>query len=157
MKHVAAYSSASVEWYTPRPFVAALSAEFGPFTLDPCASDASAVCDRYFTADDDGLSHSWSGETVYMNPPYGYGIGKWIEKAYLESLNEGTVVVGLIPAKTETRWWHDYVMKAEEIRFIKGRMRFSGSNVNAPFPSCVVVWRGVPTGPKFSTMERNPA
>jgi phage N-6-adenine-methyltransferase len=130
---------------------AALDAEFG-FTLDPCATPENTTCQQFFTANDDGLSHQWNG-VVFMNPPYGYSIGNWIRKAYTSTLF-GATVVGLIPAKTETRWWHDFVMRAAEIRLIKGRMRFGGSNVNAPFPSAVVIWKpGIHT-PVFTVMDR---
>lgn len=156
MKHVAAFSSNTQEWYTPREFLAALAEEFGPFTLDPCATPESTAADRFFTKDDDGLAQSWANETVFLNPPYGYGIGKWIQKAYEEFALHGATVVALIPAKTETRWWHDYVMLADEIRFIKGRMRFSGSAINAPFPSCVVVWNSwSDLPPTFSAIGRD--
>jgi hypothetical protein len=90
----------------------------------------------------------------WMNPPYSHGIGAWIKKAYDESRN-GAVVVCLIPARTETSWWHRYVINASEIRFIRGRMRFSGHQVNAPFPSALVIFHGAGTGqPRYSTMDR---
>jgi site-specific DNA-methyltransferase (adenine-specific) len=145
------YSSATPEWATPKAFFSALDAEFG-FTLDPCATPENATCPQFFTVVDDGLTQSWSG-TVYMNPPYGYGIGKWVKKAY-EEAQAGATVVCLIPAKTETRWWHDYVMRAAEIRLIKGRLRFSGWRVNAPFPSAVVVFRPGEHTPVWSAMNR---
>lgn len=145
------FSSATPEWSTPRAFFAALDREFG-FTLDPCATPENATCLQFFTAEDDGLKQPWDG-VVFMNPPYGYKIGHWVRKAYNES-RYGAVVVALIPAKTETAWWHDYVMRAAEIRLIRGRMRFGGSSINAPFPSCVVVFRPGEHVPVFSTMDR---
>ena len=85
-----------------------------------------------------GLLEDWVGR-CWMNPPYGRGIGKWVQKAYEESL-KGTLVVCLLPSRTDTKWWHDYVMKAKEICFIKGRLKFGGAKNSAPFPSCVVIF-----------------
>jgi site-specific DNA-methyltransferase (adenine-specific) len=135
------YSTDSNEWATPWDIYNTLDAEFH-FTLDPCASDENHKCDRYFTRDDDGLKQSWAGEAVFMNPPYGREIGKWIEKAYRESLQTNTYVVCLIPARTDTRYFHDYIMKAQEIRFKRGRIHFNNSKNSAPFPSMLVVFTG---------------
>lgn len=140
------------EWETPQRFFDALNEEFG-FTLDSCATAENAKCERFLTLNDDALSQSWDG-VVFCNPPYGYRIGKWVRKAFEESLR-GATVVGLIPAKTETAWWHDYVMRAAEIRLIRGRLRFSGSLINAPFPSAIVIWEpGNHRKPRFTTMDR---
>lgn len=146
------FSSETDDWATPAAFFDRLNSEFN-FTLDPCANEDNAKCDRYFTKEDDGLSRDWSGETVFMNPPYGRAIADWIRKAYEES-RAGTTVVALIPSRTDTRYWHEYVMKATEIRFVKGRLKFGDGRNSAPFPSAVVVWRGIGEGyPKISTME----
>jgi len=131
------FSSKSNEWETPQELFDALNREFH-FTLDPCSTDENAKCKKHFTIDDDGLSKDWSKDIVFMNPPYGRKIGKWVKKAYEESLN-GTIVVCLIPARTDTAYWHDYVMKGE-IRFLRGRVKFSNSTISAPFPSAVVVF-----------------
>ena len=112
------------------------------FTLDPCATKTNAKCPRYFTKKEDGLSRSWEGETVFMNPPYGRAIFSWIQKAYYEARLKKCLVVALIPARTDTAWWHRYVMEAKEIRLIRGRVRFSNSETGAPFPSAVVVFDG---------------
>ena len=148
------FSSNTDEWATPQALFAALDAEFG-FTLDPCALPCSAKCERYFTPDDDGLSRPWEG-VVFMNPPYGRDIGKWVEKAWLEALR-GATVVCLIPARTDTAYWHDFVMKADEVRFIRGRLHFGGDHErtahNAPFPSAVVVFRP-PAYPRMTAMDR---
>lgn len=135
------YSSDSNEWATPRDIFDALDAEFH-FTLDPCASDENHKCDKYFTKEQDGLKQSWVGEAVFMNPPYGREIGKWIEKAYRESLQTNTYVVCLIPARTDTRYFHDHIMKAQEIRFKRGRIHFNDSKNSAPFPSMLVLFTG---------------
>lgn len=134
------FSSKSMEWATPRDFFRKLDKQFG-FTLDPCARSHNAVCPKYFTPDDDGLEQDWSGNTVFVNPPYGRGIGRWVQKAYEEGCKDGTTVVMLIPARTDTRYWHDYAMKADEVRLIKGRLKFGGGSNSAPFPSAVVVFR----------------
>lgn len=131
------YSSASVEWETPQGFFEALDVEFG-FGLDVCATADNAKCQRFFGVEADGLSQPWTG-TCWMNPPYGREIGKWLRKAYESSLL-GAVVVCLVPARTETAWWHDYCMKGE-IRFVRGRLKFGGHKHNAPFPNAVVIFR----------------
>ena len=107
------------------------------FTLDPCTSPDNAKCKKFYTYHDNGLSKDWSGEVVFMNPPFGREIRRWMAKAYRESLN-GAVVVCLIPARTDTYWWHEYAMKGE-IRYIRGRIKFEGMKHNAPFPSAVVI------------------
>jgi len=135
-------SSKSNEWETPQALFDDLDDEFH-FTLDPCSTHENAKCEKHYTAEDDGLSHSWVGETVFMNPPYGREIGKWIKKAYEESQN-GAVVVCLIPSRTDTNYWHDYCMKGD-IRFLRGRVYFKGGNgarSPAPFPSAIVVLKG---------------
>ncbi len=99
------FSSKTDLWSTPQDFFDKLDEEFD-FTLDPCATPENAKCPIYFTKDDDGLEQDWSGERVFMNPPYGREIGKWVKKAY----ESNTLVVCLLPARTDTRWWHDYVI-----------------------------------------------
>ena len=148
------FSSKSNDWATPQDFYNQLDAEF-EFTLDPCASQASAKCASFYTEDDDGLSKDWEGQTVFMNPPYGRKIGNWIQKAYEEGEKSNTRVVALIPARTDTKYWHNYCMKATEIRFVKGRLKFGQGNTknSAPFPSAVIVFSGSPP-PKISGMER---
>ena len=146
------YSSKSNEWSTPQDFFDKLDEEFG-FTLDPCSDGLNAKCERFFTAEDDGLAQSWAGESVFMNPPYGRVIGDWVRKAYEES-RRGATVVALIPSRTDTRYWHDYVMRACEVRLVKGRLKFGDGKNSAPFPSAVVVFRKGSEGyPKLSAME----
>jgi len=132
------FSSATVEWPTPQGVFNELNAEFG-FTLDPCATHENAKCEKYFTMADDGLKQDWGKETVFMNPPYGRTIKNWMKKAYESSLG-GATVVCLPPARTDTKWWHDYAMKGE-IRLIKGRLKFGDSKSSAPFPSAIVIFR----------------
>lgn len=130
------FSSQSNEWATPPALFARLN-DLYQFTLDPCASHANHTCEKYFTPAEDGLSKSWAGERVFMNPPYGRVIGHWLRKAYLET---EALVVCLIPARTDTQYWHAYCMRADEIYFIAGRVCFGDGRHPAPFPSCVVVF-----------------
>lgn len=141
-QRVGLLSSETDDWATPREFYRTLDYEFG-FVLDPCASESNAKCARYFTHEDDGLAQDWSPGPVYMNPPYGREIPRWVEKAWLES-QRGVLVVGLLPARTDADWWHRCIIgAAAEVRFIRGRLKFGGSENSAPFPSAVVVWRPV--------------
>ncbi len=131
-------SSNSNEWTTPQTLFDELNREFN-FTLDPCATNENAKCKKYFTINEDGLIQDWDG-IVFMNPPYGREVGKWIKKVYEES-QKGTTVVCLIPSRTDTAYWHDYVMRGE-IRFIRGRIYFGTGTGPAPFPSAIVVFKG---------------
>ena len=133
------YSRGSDEWYTPQPLFDELNDEFH-FNLDPCATPESAKCKTYFTIEDDGLSKKWGGYRVFCNPPYSE-INKWVEKAYRETREDNTVVVMLIPARTDTKYFHNFIYQRAEIRFVKGRVHFSGAD-RAPFPSMIVIFRG---------------
>lgn len=158
------FTSTTDDWPTPRRLFDALNAEFA-FDLDPCASDQNAKCARYFTVADDGLARRWQG-SVFMNPPYGRGIGDWVAKAWREA-RKGATVVCLIPARCDTEYWHDYVMQASEIRFIRGRIHFdserqrareaNGESVahNAPFPSAVVVFSPTDDALRVSAITRH--
>lgn len=135
------FSSASAEWETPQWLFDRLDAEFH-FRLDACATAENAKCKRFFTKENNGLAQHWGGGTTFCNPPYGREIGKWVRKAW-EQKRFNTVVM-LIPARTDTAWWHDWVMDAHEIRFVRGRLRFTDQDGNtgpAPFPSAVIVFR----------------
>lgn len=132
------YSSDSYEWATPKDFFDKLNEEFS-FTLDVCASHSNAKCAQYFTLEQNGLKQSWEG-TCWMNPPYGRGIGEWIKKAYNSSKENGATVVCLVPSRTDTKWFHEYVLQGE-IRFIQGRLKFNQSKTPAPFPSMLVIFR----------------
>ena len=141
MINEAMFTSKTNEWATPQAFFDELDKEFN-FTLDPCATPQNAKCARYFTKEIDGLSQSWRGEIVFCNPPYGRDLSKWVAKAYTETLSGATLVVMLIPARTDTSYFHDYIYKKHEVRFIRGRLHFNESKGAAPFPSMVVVMRG---------------
>lgn len=133
------FSSATDLHSTPQDFFDKLNAEFG-FTLDVCATPENAKCDRYFTKVDNGLRQNWHG-IVWMNPPYGREIRQWVQKAH-DAAQAGAVVVCLVPARTDTYWWHDYIIK-HEVRFVKGRLKFGNAKNSAPFPSAVVVMRSL--------------
>jgi phage N-6-adenine-methyltransferase len=134
-------SSLTDQWATPNELFEKYNQRFG-FTLDVCASDWNHKCEKYFTIDDDGLAQDWGSETCWMNPPYGREIGKWMAKAFEASKN-GATVVCLVPARTDTAWWHDYAMRGGVIEFIRGRIKFvspQGQANSAPFPSAIVIF-----------------
>ena len=129
------FSSATDEWSTPQDVFDKLNGEFS-FTLDPCANDTNHKCKKYFTKTENGLLQDWDDEIVFCNPPYGREIGKWVKKA---AESKATVVM-LLPARTDTKWFHDYIYEKAEIRFIKGRLKFGEAQNSAPFPSMVVIF-----------------
>ncbi len=122
------FSSQRLDWQTPDEVFNKLNSEFH-FDFDPCPINPTF----------DGLNTPW-GQSNFVNPPYGREIGKWIKKGYIES-KLGKIVVFLIPSRTDTKWWHEYCMKAQEIRFIKGRLKFKGATNSAPFPSAIVIFK----------------
>lgn len=134
----AMFSSATDLWATPKDFFDKLNAKF-KFQTDVCALPDNAKCANYFTPEIDGLSQEWVG-VCWMNPPYGRGIGAWVQKAYESARSNGATVVCLLPARVDTRWWHDFCMKGE-ITYIRGRLKFGDARDSAPFPSAVVVFR----------------
>lgn len=132
------------QWETPKDFFDELNKEFN-FTLDPCADDKNKKCNKYFTKEQNGLKQTWKNEVVFCNPPYGREIKEWVKKSYIESFNpqNNCVVVMLIPARTDTKYFHEYIYKKPnvEIRFLKGRLKFGNSKNSAPFPSMVVIFK----------------
>lgn len=132
----ALFSSATDEWSTPNAFFQALNAEFR-FELDVCATAENAKCAKYYTREQDGLAQKWGG-VCWCNPPYGREVGKWVQKA----AESGCTVVMLLPARTDTKWFHEYIYGRAEVRFVRGRLKFGGSKNSAPFPIMVVVFRG---------------
>ena len=131
------FSSKTDLWETPQDLFDKLNNEFH-FTLDVCATPENAKCDSFYTKEQDGLSQPWKG-VVWCNPPYGRQIGEWVRRAFHASVSGSTVVM-LLPARTDTRWFHEYIYGKAEIRFIRGRLKFGGSKNSAPFPSMVVVF-----------------
>lgn len=134
------FSSKTDNWSTPQDLFDKLNAIHG-FMLDVCADENNKKCDSYFSKEEDGLRMNWLAQgAVWMNPPYGREINKWMKKAYSESC-KGQKIVCLVPARTDTAWWHDYAMKGE-IEFLRGRIKFGGHKNSAPFPSAIVVFEG---------------
>jgi phage N-6-adenine-methyltransferase len=137
-------SSERMDWPTPQDYFAELHAEF-EFTVDACASAENAKLARYWDECDEGLMQSWEGERVYMNPPYGRQLPRWILKAWNE-IGHAEIIVALIPARVDTSYWHRYIFGHAEIRFLRGRLRFEGAANVAPFPVAVVIWRAGVSG-----------
>ena len=129
------FTSDKDDWETPQELFDELDKEFH-FTLDVCATEKNAKKGSYFTKEEDGLKQDWTNDACWMNPPYGREIGKWVKKA-----SESEATVCLLPARTDTRWFHDYIYNKAEIRFLKGRLKFSNSKNSAPFPSMIVIFR----------------
>ena len=130
------FSSKTDLWATPQDFFDRYNAIY-KFDLDVCATKENAKCARFFTEQENGLLQDWIGY-CWMNPPYGRTIKQWMKKAY-ESSQNGATVVCLVPARTDTAWWHEYAVKGQ-IEFIRGRLKFGSSKNSAPFPSAVIVF-----------------
>lgn len=135
------FSSKTDQWATPKEFFDKLNAEFN-FDLDPCADETNHKTPRYFTKEKNGLLQDWAGSRVFCNPPYGRDIGKWVEKCFREGHKDDTIVVLLIPARTDTKYFHDFILNRSEVRFVPGRLKFGDAQQSAPFPSMVVIFRG---------------
>ena len=133
------FSSKTDLWSTPSDFFDKLNDEFH-FTLDPCSTHENAKCYKHFTEEENGLLQDWGNEVVFCNPPYGRQIKDWVKKSYEESQKGNTTVVMLIPARTDTIYFHEYIYHKAEIRFIKGRLKFGNAKNSAPFPSMVVIF-----------------
>lgn len=131
-------SSKTDQWATPQKFFNEWNALYGPFDIDVCADSTNAKCPVYFDKEADGLKQPWVGR-CWMNPPYGRDIGAWMKKA-IQSYGEGATVVCLVPARTDTKWWHDYAMRGDII-FIKGRLKFGDAKNSAPFPSAIIIFK----------------
>ncbi len=147
----------SIEWETPQEFFNALDKEFC-FDLDPCATKGNAKCEFFFTKEEDGLTRNWHYfYSVFVNPPYDKSIGKWLKKAYESAQKGNATIVCLIQGRsTDTKWWHDYVMKASEIRYIKDRLHFGIDKKfnRANISSIVVIFRPQCKGfPKICSID----
>lgn len=147
------FSSKKQDWSTPRALFDTLNEEFN-FTLDAAASPDNYLVSNYITEEVDSLNEDWEqwggGGAVWLNPPYGRAIPKWIEKAYLES-KKGICVVCLVFCRSDTRWWHQWAMRSAEIRLIPGRISFGGSKAGAPAPSCLLIFDEERKTPQFRT------
>ena len=139
----ALYSSQTDLWETPQNLFDELNSEFH-FDIDVCALSENAKCGRYYTPEQDGLSQPWIGN-CWCNPPYGREVGQWVRRAFLASVSGSTVVM-LLPARTDTKWFHEYIYNKVEVRFLKGRLKFGNSKNSAPFPSMIVIFRGLNGG-----------
>ncbi len=143
------FSSKRQDWATPQEVFNKLNEEF-KFTLDPCCSELTKKCEKYYTVETDGLSKNWEGERVFVNPPFGKEQASWIKKCFEESEKPNTTVVLLIPARTDTIAFHKYLYGKAEIRFIKGRLKFVNPDEtmpkekwsSAPFPSMICILGG---------------
>lgn len=139
----AAFTSDKDDWETPQKLFDELDASFH-FTLDPASSDSNFKVAKHYTKQDDGLSKDWGGEVVFCNPPYGREIPKWARKCFEESKKPGTTVVLLVPSRTDTKWFHDYIYgKCDQLIFIKGRLKFEVGGEKrdaAPFPSLLAIY-----------------
>jgi phage N-6-adenine-methyltransferase len=132
------FTSATDEWPTPQSLFDSLDRLFH-FSLDPCATPENAKCKKYFTKEIDGLKQDWRGLVVFCNPPYGREVGKWTRKAY-EASQAGALVVLLIPARTDTAWFHTWVQYKAEVHFLRGRLTFGDAEHSAPFPSLIAIY-----------------
>lgn len=132
------FKSETPEWSTPQNLFDKLNG-IHHFTLDPASTHENAKCENHFTSVENGLSQNWGGNTVFCNPPYGREIGKWVQKAFEESRKPDTKVVMLLPARTDTAWFHNYCVKGK-VEFLRGRLKFGDSKNSAPFPSMIVIF-----------------
>lgn len=131
------FASGRKDWTTPFQIIEALRTEF-PFTLDAAATSDNTVGRRYIDIENDALSQPWSG-VVWCNPPYGRRVDRWLTKG-AESADAGATVVFLLPARTDTAWFHELVLPRAEVRFLRGRLRFGGAKQGAPFPSILAIF-----------------
>lgn len=149
----AVMSSDRMDWATPQDFFDMLNKTYN-FTLDVCASKENAKCAKYFDEVTNGLAQSWAGERCWMNPPYGREIAKWVKKAREEG-EHGTLVVGLLPVRTDTRYFSEHIAKHADLLFVKGRLRFDGGKSSAPFPSMLAVWGENGAGELYTMIGRS--
>lgn len=133
------FESATVEWSTPDSIFEPLNHEFN-FTLDVAANEKNSKCEKFISKEQDGLIQSWSGN-CWMNPPYGRGLSNWMKKAVQEQKN-GVTTVCLIPARTNTNWFHDVVIPHAEIRFVRGRPKFGNADQGLPWPLLILIFKG---------------
>jgi len=145
-------SSDRMDWATPREFFEMVNSVYN-FTIDVCANAQNAKLECYIDERTDGLAHSWEGERCWMNPPYGHEISKWVKKAREEG-ERGTLVVGLLPVRTDTRYFSEHIVGHANLLFVRGRLRFEGAKSSAPFPSMLAVWGGRGFGKLYTTIGR---
>ena len=139
-------SSTSENWETPKELLEPLYSVFGCFSLDPCSPScgrtAPVKAKVHYTETDDGLSLPWFGVT-FMNPPYNRCLSRWTAKAKAEvEQGNAEIVVGLLPARPDTAYWHRDIAGSASVLFLRGRLKFGNAEQVAPFPSCLVLWGG---------------
>lgn len=133
------FSSKTDKWATPQWLFDALN-EIHHFDVDVCADESNAKCAKYYDELKNGLAQDWQG-VCWMNPPYGRTIGQWVRKACESAMTEKcSKVVCLLPARTDTKWFHDYCLPFGKIEFLNGRLKFGEAKHSAPFPSMIVVF-----------------
>ena len=149
------YSSASSEWETPQDLFDFLAQRW-TFTLDVCATEDNAKCQKHFDKDTDGLKQSWAGDMCWMNSPYGREIGAWVHKACDEALQNHVTTVALLPVRTDTRWFEELRTRAATLWWIPGRLCFVGAPHPAPFPSMIVsfAWPRWDTALHYGALKR---
>lgn len=140
MNNEVMFSSKTDEWATPQDLFDKLNEEFH-FDLDVCASEYNHKCALYYDRKQDGLKMPWKNHIIWCNPPYGREIGKWVHAANQEHMTNGTTIVMLLPAWTDTKWFHDDILGWADIRFLKGRLKFGGCKNSAPFPSMLIIFQ----------------
>lgn len=140
MNNEVMFSSKTDDWSTPQDLFDRLNEEFH-FDLDVCANETNHKCTLYYDRKQDGLNMPWKGHVVWCNPPYGREIGKWVHAANQEHMTNGTTIVMLLPARTDTKWFHDDILGWAEIRFLRGRLKFGGCKNSAPFPSMLAIFK----------------
>lgn len=145
------FSSETNEWSTPQGFYNVLNYYFN-FTLDPCSDGINNKCSKYYTIETNGLTQDWSNEIVFCNPPYGRELSIWVEKCYNEAQKRVKIAL-LIPARTDTKYQHNYCFNADYIWFIKGRLKFGDAKNAAPFPSQLVLFNFELTNESINWMD----
>ena len=134
-------TSSSDEWTTPGWLFEALDGKFG-FSLDPAATPENALCRTFFTKEQNGLAQPWTAHRVFVNPPYSQ-VASWTAKCLVESSRGCPLICALVPARTDTKWWHGFAVTADLIHFVKGRLKFGDGSGTAPFPSALLFWFGL--------------
>jgi phage N-6-adenine-methyltransferase len=142
-------------WATPPHIFNTLNDEFH-FTLDPCCTKETAKCAKFYTSEEDGLTKSWRGESVFCNPPYSRGnIDLWVAKCFSEHV-KGSNVVALLPVSSSSAWWHNFVLNVAHVRFYERRIKFVGAKDTAPFSSVVAIYGFGMTPQNFKSLNAKP-
>lgn len=160
IKHAVHFSSGKDNWETPDNVFNYFNKTLGyNFEVDAAAEPTNAKTPVWYGIQEngffiDGLEQDWSNKRIWLNPPYSKTLQPRFLKKALQASDLGARVVCLLPARTDTKMWHEYVMKADQVYFIKGRLQFKGSNASAPFPSCVVIFQNGAHRPRFFSLDK---